>query len=245
MKRMMRWALVLVGSMACAGISFAGSAVLVEDDFSEKNPNLALCGPSGSEGAVSGGSLNLTVSDKSSFASAAYLPFETVVLADGQTLRLSVDVSTENPEKRTADLRMGLGFADPVITPGSSFKVALSGYYTGAPSGGQAYNINYKWHDGIKEPKDFLYAATSTLGGQVNKSSVPSTPVKWIMEITRKGGKLSFSGSLDGKKFSKSVSARAPEIPENFQFNTVALGYLYARGQTASYDNLKVELLTP
>jgi hypothetical protein len=242
---MPKWGLVLASLVCCAKVASAGESALIADDFSSANPKWAFCGPSGSKGFVSGGSLNLKVSSQSSFSSAAYLPFETVALADGQTLRLTVDVSTDNADKKTGDLRMGLGYANPVIVPGANFKVGISGYYITAPSGGQVYNVAYKWHDASENKNDFLFAATSSLGGQVNQNSVSSKPVAWILEITRAGNNLEFSGSLAGKKFSRKVVAEGANVISSFQFNTVALGYLYARGQTASYDNLKVELLTP
>jgi hypothetical protein len=242
MKRIGLFGLVVVFS---AGLSFAEVSVLAEDNFSNPNPGWVLCGPAGHKAVVSGEALKLTVSDITTFSTTGYLPFEVIALKDGQTLRLSVDVATDYSERRGQDVRAGLGFSASGLRTSEKFKVGVSGYYLSLPSGGQPGAAVCKWHDGNKKANDFLYVSTTTLGDLSNKGIVSDQLIPLVFEIKRVGSTLQFSGSLNGKPFGKQVSARDPELPENFQFNVVALGYCYAKGHTASYDNLKVELMTP
>ena len=86
------------------GLSFADVTVLLTDNFCQQDPSWVLCGPSGHKAVVSGESLKLTVSDITTFSTTGYLPFETVALQDGQTLRLIVDVDKTTDESFNFDL---------------------------------------------------------------------------------------------------------------------------------------------
>jgi len=220
------------------------SLLLVQDDFSSQNPAWAFSGPAGSKAEIAGGALTLTVSDRSSLSSAAYLPFRTIELKDGQILQLRVEVSTATKGERAADIRMGLGFSDPVVAPGSDSKAGVSGYFTGAPSG-KGRSIHYRRHDASREKSDFLYGVTETLGGGLNRAFVSSEPTEWIFEISRSGDRLSFSGGLAGEMFPGGVFAEGDQVIPDFRFNTIALGYLYSRGQSCTFHNVSLELIHP
>jgi hypothetical protein len=167
-------------------------------------------------------------------------------LQDGQTLRVSVDVTAYNAASRATDVRIGLGFATSAISGTSStLTVPLNGYSCTAPSGGDTDNPRVSWVDSSGANQNFFNAATASLGSMTldDSVSISTTPKTLVWEITRSAGDLVFSGSLDGTAFGTTTVATGANVISGFQFNTVGLAYAYAASQTVEYDNLRVEVI--
>lgn len=179
--------------------------------------------------------------------SALYHSFSSQTLADGETLRLSVDVSTPNTTSRARDIRVAFGFANPLISgDGTAVGVPLSGYLLTLPSGGNTTDPRVSWTDNGGSDINFFNTGSSTVIGSPglsNTVSVGTSFVPLVYEITRTGTDLSFTGSLDGTAFTGSVLATGADVISGYQFNTVGLAYLFQPGQTANFDNLTVELI--
>jgi hypothetical protein len=231
------------GISAAAPLNGVQRGVLVEETFSGPSSEWVFSGPSGSRIEVHNGRLEVTVSDVSSRSSAAYLTFQTVQLKDGERLRLSVEVCVSSAEARKGDLRMGLGYVDPPGSPGGDFNAGVSGYHITAPTGGQRFPAICRWQTSSGASSDFLFTSTATVGRMINARSVMTEPVVWIFEIIRRGDQLLFSGSLDGEEYISEAVASDEFVISDFRFNTLAVGYLYAQGKTAFYDNVRLEKL--
>ncbi|MCF7818837.1 MAG: hypothetical protein K9M54_13250 [Kiritimatiellales bacterium] len=92
---------------------------------------------------------------------------------------------------------------------------------------------------------NFFNSATALVGDMAldNSVSVGTTSITWVWEVTRSGSDLVFSGSLGGTAFG-STTATGANVLQNFQFNTVGLGYVFSTAaETATYDNLKIEVI--
>lgn len=176
--------------------------------------------------------------------SAAYHAFAPTVLLDGDVLRLTVDISTDDLDVRNRDIRIALGNASSPITGYSgTLSIPLSGYLLTFPVNGGT-DPRVSWIDSSSADMNFFNSQTALIGDPSLDNSVylDATPKTAIFEIARDGTNLVFTGSLDGTEFGFAVTASVPNIVSNYTFNTAGLGYAYAAGQVGTFDNVKVEL---
>jgi hypothetical protein len=171
---------------------------------------------------------------------AVYQDFDPVTLQDGDTLRLTVEVATDDTTARNRDIRVGLCLADPIFTGSSE---TVSGYSISVPSGGSGTDPRIAW---VQDPGggiNFFNSQTALVGDAAldNNVWVSETPKTWVVQVDRVGSNLVFSGSLDGTAYGTAVTASVPNIVSNYTFNTVGLAHVYGSGYKAAYDNVKVE----
>jgi hypothetical protein len=232
---------IIIGAVMGIGLA-VGADVVVDEDFSGGQGSWATRAASG--GVIfTNGAVNIAPSPNGQ-PGAAYLSYTPTTLADGETLRLTVDVSTTATQAKSRDVRMALGFADPLISGDStSLAVPLSGYLVTLPTGDDNTDSRVTWNDGTSGDINFFNYSTQNLGDLAldNNYYVDSTAREWIFEITRSGNDLIFSGSFDGSVYSTSVTAAGVDVIPGFEFNTVGLAYAYNAGETVTYDNLRVE----
>jgi hypothetical protein len=177
--------------------------------------------------------------------SAAYHAFTPTVLLDGDTLRMTVDISTDDLDARDRDIRIALGNASTPITGYSGIlSVPLSGYLITFPISGSGADPRVSWIDSASANMNFFNSSTANIGDPSldNNVFLDATPKTAVLEITRSGTNLVFTGSLGGTDFGFAVTASVPNIVSNYTFNTAGLGYAYAVGQVGTFDNVKVEL---
>ena len=230
-------------------ISVAAHAQLetvLSDDFSEDSGDWIRRAHNGASIDIGGGSLEIN-HGTSAQPVAAYRFFDDVALEDGDTLRFTVEISSQNANASGGDIRMGLGFSNG-FSAGSSWNVPLAGYFTSVPSGGSTgassnnANLNYN-AQGNPNSVNFFNSATSFGSMGSSGESVGSTPATLVWMITRTGDNLMFSGSLNGVRFSSTfVYSDAENIINDYTFNTVALAHLYSTGETINYHSVSVEV---
>jgi len=175
----------------------------------------------------------------------AYRSFQSVSLADGEVLRITFEVSASSPDALHQNLKIGLGFADPLIIETSGdLGVPLRGYNATLPIN-TTYGSVVRWVDGSSNNElNFFNDETVVVG---SSSSFPagasvttvSKTVAW--EIARYGSTLEFSGSLDGTEFSSGTAMGENVLPD-FEFNTVGVSFAYD-GASVTYENLKLEVI--
>lgn len=218
----------------------AFSGAMVRDDFSGGQGSWAARGAEESI-RFEDGAMDMTPTGARS--AAAYHVFDPIALRDGETLRLTVDVSTDRADPRAGDIRVGLGFAHPPILSAAEQAVPLAGYYLRIPSGGDTRDIPVMWKPETMEPDYFFDdSGTVSLGQLGNTRTVGSVPVELVFEITRSGEELIFSGRLDGAVQTTTATATGDQVIDRFLFNTVGLAYRHSSDHTVTYDNVRVEL---
>jgi hypothetical protein len=224
-------------------ISEPGTPVDVNEDFSGGKGNWVTRAQAG-YAVFNGSTFSIRGWDVNQ-PGAAYLAFAPTTLQDGQTLRLSADIQVSDPTGKGYSVRMGLGYANPIMnTDVASVSATLSGYFLQLPTQGDtAWNpLVYKVTDSSGGSGVNFFATTSQAIGyplsseKVSNSSM--TPV--LFEITRTGNNLSFSTTLNGNTSTTVTETGAT----SFQFNTVGLAYGYAGAATATYDNVTVKLIS-
>ncbi len=236
----------MITAVLCIMFARTASAVVVlQDDFSGGKGAWVARAIAGGAIAFTDGAVKISPDVRKEQPVSVFRDIGTVVLRDGDTLRITVDVSTSFTTAKDRDLRIGLGFSNPAISGDSTvLLVPLTGYICGIPSAGSTADPRIIWVNAGGGSLNFFNSSTATVGNPAldNKVSASSSPKTWVFEITRNGNELVFSGSLGGNPFGK-VIASGDRVINGFQFNTVGLSYAYAGGQTAMYDNLKVEVI--
>jgi hypothetical protein len=176
---------------------------------------------------------------------AAYLAFTPTALQTGETLRLSADIKVSDLTGLGYSVRMGLGYANPIMTTDvAGVNATLSGYFLQLPTQGDTgWNpLVYKVTDSSGGSGVNFFGTTSqSIGFPMSAEKVSNlamTPV--LFEITRTNNNLLFSTTINGNKSTTVTENNAT----NFQFNTVGLAYGYAGAAIATYDNVKVEFIS-
>ena len=217
--------------------------LLADETFDAGKGDWAVIAQSG-KSLFEGGAMKLSSWDDNQPAS-GYLDFPDLTLKEGETLSLSVDISTTRADARASDIRFGLGFADPAITadPASVF-VPLSGYSCWIPSAGDDSDVSIIRVDAAGSMANFFNAGTS-LGTMAvaTTSAVGTSSVPCTFQITRSGDDLLFSGSIDGNIYESVVVATGADVFSDFKYNTIALGYASSPSDFVSYDNVRLELI--
>lgn len=239
-----------------AASPFLMADTLVDDDFSSNSQGgWVRVGSTANGGAVnfSGGDAAITLDSVNGQPHSIYHSFPTVTLAeDGDSLQLTADVKVSYTSQNDQSVRVGLGFANPLIGANQgSAAVPLDGYHMTLPSGtGETFDPVFRWIDrfvlvpATGNVNFFNPGASAVQLGQPsldNTVSVGTTLKTLVMRIERSGTDLVFSGSLDGQAFGNTVAATGANVIDNYQFNTVGLSLAYETGQTATYDNVTVE----
>jgi hypothetical protein len=215
--------------------------VILQDNFAASS--------SGNWATRLGSSGNITFSDAlvistgNATVATAYRSFSTVSLADGQTLRMTFNVSVANELDRSYRIRFGLGFSNPLITGTSTtLTVPMSGYYAAfstAPNT-TAPSMNYVSANATNQ-KDFFSVETARIGNGPTNTSVSTTTQAVVLDITRVGGDLTFSGSLGATALSLGTATGA-NVLSNFEFNTVGFNN-YLTSPTVSYTNFTLSVI--
>lgn len=221
--------------------TFAGE-VLYEDFSANQEGSWAVRTGSGS--VVFSNETVMIAPNLNAQPSSSYHAFAPTVLLDGDVLRMTVDISTDDLDARNRDIRIALGNAStPITGVSSTLAVPLSGYLITFPVN-SGTDPRISWIDSSGGDQNFFNAATATIGDPSldNNVYLDATPKTAVFEITRVDTNLVFSGSLDGVEFGFAVTASVPNVVSNYAFNTAGLGYAYAAGQTGTFDNVKVEL---
>jgi hypothetical protein len=226
--------------------SSALSQVIIQDDFSPSSSGNWATRLLDGASVQFNDALELTPNAGNPQPAAAYRSFSSVALADGQTLRMTFDVSVLAVNDQTTFVRFGLGFADSPITGTSAdLGVPLNGYYATLPIASSDYPSIINWVNGsTSQPENFFNFATETRGITLpfpNGVAVSTVPKAVIFNVTRSGSTFIFSGSLDGYDFPAGDATGASVLPD-FEFNTVAFGYVYD-GNTAIYENFTLEVI--
>ncbi len=212
--------------------------VVFEDDFSDGLHDWALRASSSAIVVFEPGKLELTLGPDCSQPLSAFRSFNPIALADGDRLQLLVYVSSLNSDRRSRDLRIAIGFADPLIRnpPTGNLNIPMAGYYTTAPSGGSTSNPEVR-RTGFESGVNFFNTNENLIGIMRNNQSVPidGTAIPWVFEIIRVGDELIFSGSLNGVQFSNSIFASGADIIDDFTFNTAGISHGFSAGESAFY----------
>jgi hypothetical protein len=176
----------------------------------------------------------------------AYRTFPAISLNDGDTLRLSVDVSISLSGDSLLPLRVALGYANPVIEGESTLiDVPLAGYHMSIPTSEVVINPRVAWVKSDGNDVAFFNSETAVLGDllMASHTAVTPDPKKLVMEIARLGDLLALSGSLDGIPFANTIDVSDENVIPGFRFNTVGLSYGFEEGSSAIFDNVSVELI--
>ena len=224
----------------------AHASVIVSEDFTEGQGNWAVVAYANVSSLVSfqGGSVN--IAGHSSGPSAVYLKFADVILQDGETLRLTANVTTTSTSENYT-FRMGLGYAYSGFpaegTYSSTLSVPMDGYYVSAPSGSSTANIasRYVFTDAGASPQVFF---SPTTAGSVNfgtsvmttDETLTSTIEPWVWEISRVGDDLMFSGSISGVAFGNTFTVPTTSLISDHTFNTLGFSSVNANRAIQVYD---------
>ncbi len=221
------------------------TTVVLSDDFSGGTDDWAVREfTTQSSYEFSPGELQLVVGNTNTQPVTVYQNFTPVSLADGEILRLAVTVSSDNTTSRPGDLRIGLGFADPIFsgTSATSPEGAIKGYHVRAPSGGNTSDLSVRWV-GDDDIQNFFNTSTTTIGSLVNSQTISDDETSWVFEITRSGDNLIFGSSLNGAEFSNTIAASGANVINDFEFNTVALAHGFASNATAYFYDVEVTVI--
>ncbi|MEM7682335.1 MAG: hypothetical protein AAF288_10310 [Planctomycetota bacterium] len=171
------------------------------------------------------------------------------VLAEGDILRVSFDATVSRTDPRNNDLRVALGFADPAVAGDltGALAVPMDGYYLTIPTNGSGSLPSVQYQDSMGGARNFFNdgANVQSLGlldeiGTVMSSGLTDV----VFEIERDGNGLLFSAVIDGIESTQEVRATGAEVLDLFTFNTLAFAYLFSPGESATLDNVLVELIT-
>lgn len=239
--------LITILSIVCLPVMCLAETLL-EVDFSEDRAIWGVRKPAAAMAGFGGNAMFMTVGDPNVQPVAAYTGFGPVVLEDGQSLRLTVDVASAFDEPRPRDIRLALGFAtEPITGLSQTLTVPLTGYYLALPSGGAGNNPRITWTDHEGEPINFFNRTTANIGNPrlIGGASINRNWTTVVFEITREGDRLMFGGSLGDVAIAPTARAVADQVINDFKFNTLGLACVFAAGHQVAFRNLKLEWIQP
>jgi hypothetical protein len=222
--------------------SSALSETIIQDNFAPSSEdNWAT--RSGSSGNITFSDA-LVISTGNDTVASAYRSFDSVALADGQTLRMTFNVSVANEMDREQRIRFGLGFADPLITGRkTSTTVPMRGYYVALATAPSTTRPRLTFVNGSQSSQfDFFDGETASIGTGPNNTSVLTTTQAVILDITRLGDDLTFHCSLDDTTFFLGTATGENVVPY-FEFNTVGFSN-YLTSPTASFSNFTLQVIS-
>ncbi len=231
---------VLNGTVSDYAIPFD----LFSDDFSNGNTADGWVEYANGRGAYDFGTTGAaTISPNTGQPPSMWYPFADRVLADGETLRLSVDVMKTGAAQGTA-LRLGLGYGDPLATGGGNPPV--DGYQFSVASLGDDTDPQVQWMDGTPTI-NWGNAATYELGSLAldnnDDYTLTNSKLRTVqIDLKRSGtdyiARMTVNGGQSGTQTWSSVG----EI-DDFKFNTIGLLAPYNAGKVFTFDNVVVEVL--
>lgn len=223
---------------------FSLAELVLEVDFSKDRAIWGVRKPTPATLGFGGDAMFMKVAEENVQPVAAYTEFGPVVLEDGQSLRLTVQVASAHSEPRPRDIRLALGYAEnPVTGLGSTVTVPVSGYFLALPSGGASNNPRISWIDNEGGDVNFFNRATHNIGNPrlMGNVSIERNWITVVFEISREGEQLSFSGSIGGIEFAALPQASGDYIIKDFQFNTLGLACVFGANHQVAFRNLKLE----
>lgn len=213
-------------------------------DFSKDRAILGVRKPNAANVGFGDDAMFMTVAEGNVQPVAAYTEFGPVVLADGQSLRLTVQVASAHPEPRPRDIRLALGYTANTITGlGSRLGVPVRGYYLTLPSGGARINPQITWVNNEGDDVNFFNSVTSNIASPrlLGNVSIERSWVTVVFDIRREGDRLVFAGSLGEVDIAPTGQAMGDHVIEGFQFNTLGLACVHGANHQVAFRNIKLE----
>ena len=182
-----------------------------------------------------------TISPTNGQPPSMWYPFADRVLADGETLRLSVDVMKTGAAQGTA-VRFGLGYGDPLATGGGNPPV--DGYQFSVASLGDDTDPAVNW---MQAPINWGNAETTGRGSLAldnnDAYTITDSELRTVqIDLKRSGtdyiARMTVNGGQSGTQTWSSVG----EI-DDFKFNTIGLLAPYNSGEVFTFDNVVVQVL--
>lgn len=165
--------------------------------------------------------------------------FTDTTLADGQILRLTVDVMMSRSTAQNRSIRFGLGYAADPISNGN-----VAGYQWGMSHNGSNADPMVDW---LASPSNWGNATTTSHGSMllddndlytVNNSEMCTVQI----DLERSGTDYISQVTINSGVSGTTTWSSAGEIAD-FKFNAVGLFTPYNNGETWTYDNVTVEVI--
>lgn len=218
---------------------------LFSDDFSNGNTADGWVEYANGRGAYDFGTTGAaTISPNIGQPPSMWYPFADRVLADGETLRLSVDVMKTGATAQGSAVRFGLGYGDPLATGGGNPPV--DGYQFTVASLGNDTDPAVQWMDGT--PTINWGNAQTTGHGSLaldnnDAYTITDSELRTVqIDLKRSGtdyiARITVNGGQSGTQTWSSVG----EI-DDFKFNTIGLLAPYNAGEVFTFDNVVVQVL--
>jgi hypothetical protein len=168
--------------------------------------------------------------------------FTDTTLADGEILRLTVDVMMSATNAQTRPIRFGLGYASGAISGGN-----VDGYQIGITHNGTLSDPRVTWLDGDPGGINWGNALTTDHGYMAmadnDDYSVTHTEMRTVQfDLERSGTDYIARAEVNGGVSGTTSWSSVGEI-SNFKFNAVGMLTPYNDGETWTYDNVTVEVI--
>ncbi|MDG1301160.1 MAG: hypothetical protein P8R37_06185 [Opitutae bacterium] len=231
---------VLNGAVSDYAIPFA----LFSDDFNNGNTADGWVEYANGRGAYDFGTANVaTISPNTGQPPSMWYPFADRVLADGETLRLSVDVMKTGTAQGTA-VRFGLGYGDPLATGGGNPPV--DGYQFSVASFGNDTDPQVQWMDAdptINWGNDQTTAHGSLALDNNDAYTLTDSELRTVqIDLKRSGSDYIARITVNGGQSGTQTWSSVGEI-DDFKFNTIGLLAPYNNGEVFTFDNVVVQVL--
>ena len=231
---------VLNGAVSDYAIPFD----LFSDDFSNGDTADGWVEYANGRGAYDFGTSGAaTISPTNGQPPSMWYPFADRVLADGETLRLSVDVMKTGAAQGTA-VRFGLGYGDPLATGGGNPPV--DGYEFSVASLGNDADPAINWMDGT--PTINWGNAQTTAHGSLaldnnDAYTITDSELRTVqIDLKRSGTEYIARMTVNGGQSGTQTWSSVGEI-DDFKFNTIGLLAPYNSGEVFTFDNVVVQVL--
>lgn len=220
---------------------------IFSDDFSNGDTADGWVEYGNTRGAYDFGSTGVaTISPNTGQPPSMWYPFADRVLADGERLRLSVDVMKSGSTPQGTALRLGIGYGDPLAT--GDGVPPVDGYQFSVASYGNDTDPVVQWMDGTPTI-NWGNAATRSHGSLAldnnDDFTLSSSELRTVqIDLERSGtdyiARITVNGGVSATQTWSSVG----EI-DDFKFNTIGLMAPYNAGEVFTFDNVVVQVLAP
>ena len=232
---------VLNGTVSDYAIPFD----LFSDDFSNGNTADGWVEYANGRGAYDFGTTGAaTISPNTGQPPSMWFPFADRVLADGETLRLSVDVMKTGATPQGTAVRFGLGYGDPLATGNANPPV--DGYQFSVASLGNDADPAINWMDGT--PTINWGNAQTTAHGSLaldnnDAYTITDSELRTVqIDLKRSGTEYIARMTVNGGQSGTQTWSSVGEI-DDFKFNTIGLLAPYNSGEVFTFDNVVVQVL--
>ena len=171
--------------------------------------------------------------------------FSDTVLQQGETLKLSFEVQMSSTTSQTAPIRFGLGYSAAALVDGRNLSIPADGYIGLVPFLGNDNDPSISWMEG---PINWGNAQTAGQGSLALDNNdlytITNSELRTVtFEITRDAGdSLRAVMTVNGE--STAILGALANSISDFKFNALGLIAPYNAGETFTYDNVKVEILS-